>query len=119
MALSVGNRQATSGMTLSIYQAIDAELRPQMEQEGVGVDAIKESQDAWRKLAFAIATGVINHLTSNMEIFGIQTRGDVNASVQGNTELSNPGNHQHNVNLSGVHNNLTLTQSNDGTGHVR
>ncbi len=54
-----------------------------------------------------------------MDIYGIETRGDVNTTVQGNTGLSDPGSHLHNVNLAGEQSDVVFTQNNDGTGHVK
>jgi hypothetical protein len=93
MALQVGDQQATLGMTQAIYDQIRAAMEPDLgdlsEQELEGM------REGWRKLSFAIASGVISHILSNMEICGIETTGDVG-------------------NWTGV----TFTQSNDGTGLV-
>jgi len=114
MALQIGDKNAVSGMSKSIFDELERQLSSGMTSKDL--DNVRPS---WQKLAFAIATGVIEHITANVEIFGIQTQGNVNATVQGNTGLANPGNHQHNVNLSGQANNIVFTQNNDGTGHVR
>ena len=70
MALQVGDQTASAGMTKAIYDQLDALLGP-------GIASLSEAEkapirDGWRKLAFAIAGGVVNHITANMEIFGIQ-----------------------------------------------
>jgi hypothetical protein len=52
-----------------------------------------------------------------MEVVGIQTQGNVDAPVRGNTSLVSS--HQHGVDLAGVQNSLVFTQSNDGTGHIK
>ena len=124
MPLNAGNKNATEGMAKSIYLAIDAELRPPMEADEVKQEIIEESQKAWKTLAYAIAKGVIDHITANMEIYGIQTQGNINTDVSGDTEealetLPAPYRHDHDVNLSGLEDNVVFTQSNDGTGHVR
>ncbi len=119
MALNAGNKNATEGMAKSIYTAIDAELRPPMEADNVKQDVIEESQEAWKTLASAIAKGVIEHILSNMEIYGIQTQGNISATVSGNTGTAAPNNHQHSVNLLGLQNSIVFKQSNDGTGHVK
>lgn len=117
MGLQIGDVNATSGMSKAIYDQLNIILSPPLG--GTPPEDLEKIRDSWRKLAFAIAKGVIDHITANMEIFGVQTRGNVNAPVQGNTGSANLGNHLHSVNLSGAQNNVTFTQSNDGTGHVR
>jgi hypothetical protein len=62
MSLNIGNRNANSGMTKIIYDTMDGLLRPPMEADGVDTEAIAESQEAWKTLSFAIATGVVSHL---------------------------------------------------------
>ncbi len=57
----VGNQQATTGMAKNVYQEIDAVLRPPMEDGDVPEEAIEETQEAWKKLGYAIAAGVIDH----------------------------------------------------------
>jgi hypothetical protein len=105
-------------MAKAIYQAIDGELRPPMEGVGVESDVIRQSQTAWKKLSYAIAKGVIEHIQVNMEIRGIQTKGDVSTTVSGRTGSTDPGPHRHSVDLSGEQTDVVFTQSNDGTGLV-
>lgn len=63
MPLNAGNAQATQGMARDIFLALDAVLRPPLE------DALEDPaeqlppiQNAWRTLSFAVATGVVDHL---------------------------------------------------------
>lgn len=119
MPLRIGNKTATSGMAKAIYQAIDGELRPPMEGDGVASNVIQQSQEAWKKLSYAIAKGVIEHIKANMEIQGIKTRGNVSTTVKGTTGLTGPGPHQHSVDISGKQTGVVFTQSNDGTGLVK
>lgn len=70
MALDAGNQAATAGMTKAIFDALDAALGPGIASLA---PADKEKvREGWRKLAFAIAGGVVSHIVANMEIFGIQ-----------------------------------------------
>jgi hypothetical protein len=128
MALIIGSVNADAGMSQAIYQEVDKQLSPPLqkavdnaegEAKAKAQEALDGAREGWKKLSFAIANGVISHITANMEIFGIATRGNVNTTVQGNTGPANPANHLHNVNLSGVAANVTFTQNNDGTGRVR
>lgn len=114
MSLQVGNQNATTGMSKAIYDKIRDVLEP---LEGVEESDMEPIRDGWRNLAFAIATGVIGHLLSNLEVYGIVTEGQVNADVSGNTGTTNS--HHHSVNLSAVENNVTFTQNNDGAGRIR
>jgi hypothetical protein len=128
MALQIGSENTNAGMSLAIYQEIDKQLSPPLKKaidEAKGAakpkaqEALDEARKGWQKLSFAIAKGVIEHIKSNMEIFGITSKGNVNTAVSGNTEQAVPGPHSHAVNLSGVQNNVLFTQNNDGTGRVR
>lgn len=117
MALSVGNRDATTGMTKAIYDALREALEADLAE--LSEDKRTPIRESWKKMAHAIANGVINHIVANLEIFDITARGNVTTSVQGNTAVADPGNHQHSVNLVGTANNVVFTQNNNGTGRVR
>jgi hypothetical protein len=117
MGLQIGDINATSGMSKAIFDQLNMILSPPLG--GTPQGEMEKIRDSWRKLAFAIAKGVIEHITANMEIFGVTAQGNVNAAVSGNTAAAPPGPHLHAVNLSGVQNNTVFTQNNDGTGHVR
>lgn len=128
MTLGIGSENADSGMSQAIFQEMDRFLSPPLQDaidaaEGEAKNAVQAALDGarqgWRQLSYAIARGVIEHLTANMEIFGIQTQGDVNTVVRGNTAAAIPSNHVHSVNLSGAQDDVVFTQNNDGTGHVR
>jgi hypothetical protein len=128
MALVIGSANAESGMSQAIYQVMDAQLSPPLQAavdsaEGPAKTEAQKALDGaragWKKLSFAIASGVIGHLTANLEISGITVQGNLTTSVVGKTGLADPGNHQHGVSLSGVANNVVFTQNNDGTGRIR
>lgn len=78
-----------------------------------------EAAEQRRKTFIAISTGVIQHLTANLEVYGIHCQGDIHPSVTGNTGTAAPSNHAHGVNLTGSENGVVFTQNNDGAGHVR
>jgi len=127
MALIIGSEMADSGMSEAIYQEMDQQLSPTLqkavddaegEAKAKAQEALDGAREGWKRLAYCIAKGVIEHMKANMEILGIETRGSVNTTVQGNTAVANPDNHLHSVNLSGVANNVVFVQSNDGTGRV-
>ena len=121
MPLDTGSEQADSGMSQAIYQELDRLLSPPLQDAVGDAQAVQATLDGaragWKKLSYAIAKGVIEHLKANMEIVGIQAQGNINAPVQGNTSLVNG--HQHGVDLTAVQNNAAFTQSNDGPGHVK
>jgi hypothetical protein len=130
MGLLKGDITASSGMSKAIYQEVDTLLSPPLQQAVDGAEgdakekaqeALDKSREGWRKLSYAIAQGVIEHIKANMEIYGVQTQGDINTTVSGETDtsLSSPNDHGHGlINSSGEQNNVVFTQSNDGTGHV-
>lgn len=70
MALEAGDAAATRGMSRAIYEQLDALLSPEIEASAP--DYLEQARDGWRKLSFAIAGGVVAHILSNMEIYGIQ-----------------------------------------------
>jgi hypothetical protein len=109
MALEIGDQKASSGMSQAIYEQLNTLLSPPL-QDMAPADQEKV-RDGWRQLAFAIATGVINHLKSNMEIFGVQTSGPVTTTVTGTVSGST-------VTGTGT-GNVTTNQTGATTGHVR
>jgi hypothetical protein len=128
MALVIGSEAADTGMSKAIYDQVDALLSPPLEDaveqapdaaKPGAQAALDAARDGWRKLSFAIANGVIGHLLTNLEVAGVQARGNINAQVSGATGSAAPGPHTHAVALTGTQANVTFTQSNDGTGRVR
>jgi hypothetical protein len=63
MPLNPGDAAATEGLAREIYEVLDAQLRPPLEEslENPG-EQLPPIQEAWRKLSFCIASGVIAHL---------------------------------------------------------
>jgi hypothetical protein len=127
MTLLPGTAAADSGMAKAIYDQMETLLAPPLqaavakatgEAKKKAQDALEGAEDGWRKLSFCIATGVISHLKSNLEIRGVQTAGTVNAPVSGLTGQAQPNAHQHQVSLAAGQAGLTFTQSNSGTGLV-
>jgi hypothetical protein len=117
MALQIGDRAATSGMTKAIYDEMAAVLEP-------GLDGLDESsktpiRESWKKISFAVAKGVIDHIVAHMDIFGVTCMGDIAASVDGSTGSVPPGPHTHPVALTGIQSNVVFRQNNDGVGRVR
>jgi hypothetical protein len=128
VALAVGSVSADSGMSKAIYDQMDALLSPPLQAAVDGAsgpakakaqEALDAARDGWKKLSFAIATGVVTHILSSLEVVGVETRGNVGASVSGSTGTAPPGPHSHSVSLGATQTSLTLTQSNDGPGRVR
>ena len=129
MSLDYGTKPDTpAGMTLTVYTEMDSQLSPPLkdainnaqsaDEKKAAEDALKDARKNWKKLSYAVAKGVIEHIKVNMEICGIQTKGNIDTEVKGNTGRTNPGNHRHSVDLSGEQLDVVFTQSNDGTGLV-
>ncbi len=57
MALLAGDLNATQGMAKAIYTEISTALGPDLSPE-----ALTAVQPAWKKLSYAVAAGVVNHL---------------------------------------------------------
>ncbi len=73
MALQIGNQEATEGMAKVIYESIR--------------DVVKPPDDATsqiKKLSYAIAKGVIEHIQSNAEITGVEITIDSQVYTQTN-----------------------------------
>ncbi len=116
MSLNPGNASATSGMAQSIYDHLRPALEESMELSEEELEPVRES---WQKMSHAIAEGVIEHLLANLEVHGIETRGNVGAAVSGTTGAADPASHTHAISLNGVASDVTFTQNNDGTGRIR
>jgi hypothetical protein len=80
MAMQVGDEQASSGMAKDIYDQMDQIMKP---TDPIPPASLEEMRKGWKKLAFAVASGVITHIKNNMEISGIQGKGDVTTTVTG------------------------------------
>ncbi len=101
MALQIGSKSATSGMTKAIYDQMNTILSPPLsDMPPADLEKIK---DSWKQLAYAISKGVIDHVKANMEIKGVEASGNISATVSGSTATQN---------------NVVFTQNNDGTGRV-
>jgi len=114
MAMQIGDMHAASGLSKAIYDRVREVMEP---VPGISGDDVETLRDSWRKLAYAVARGVVEHLQANMEIKEVQTRGDVSVSVNGNTQAAQPGPHAHGVGLSGVQNGVVFDQV-AGSGRV-
>jgi DNA mismatch repair protein MutH len=101
MPLKVGDISASDGMTKAIYDKLQEVMAP---IPGISGNDMERLREEWRKLSYAIAHGVVEHIKANMEIVGIKTKGDVITTVTGST---------------GMQSGVEFTQSNDGTGHVK
>lgn len=69
MALTSGDSTAASGMAKNIYDKLREVFEPGI---GTGAEA-DQIRSGWKKLAYAVAAGVIQHVVSNMAINGITT----------------------------------------------
>ncbi len=76
MALSIGDIKASSGMSQAIYNQLNTLLSP-----SIPAATLPQSQASWQQLAFAIATGVVQHILANMEINNIQAGGTISVAI--------------------------------------
>ncbi len=83
MALDIGNAAATTGMTKAIYDKMNEVMASSLD--GLEPDKAEPIRDGWRKLAHAVATGVVAHIRDNAEVVEVVTRGDISATVSGDT----------------------------------
>lgn len=118
MSMTIGDLNATSGMTKAIYDQLEKLIKPDLGD--LSAQDLKTIQKSWRKLALAVATGVIDHITANMEIKSIETDGKVTTTIVGKTGgTADPidPNHKHSVDLTGEAAHVVFKQV-AGTGHV-
>lgn len=102
----------TGSMSYLIYNELNQLLSPPL-QASMSAEQLDEVRTGWKKLDYAIAKGVIEHLKNNLEVYGIETRGDL--TITGNTGTTSD--HLHALNLSIPQ--VSFNQSNEGTGHVK
>lgn len=114
MALQIGDLGATAGMTKAIYDQIRANIEPDLAE--LSEEDLEPVRDGWRKLAHAIATGVIQHLLDNLEVRDVETRGTVTVSISGSTEIT--GSHQHAAGTLQGSQTVTFEQINEGIGLI-
>lgn len=114
MAMSIGSVQAASGMSKAIYDQIRENLEGDLGELAPG--DLEKVHTSWKKLAHAIATGVVQHVTANLEIRDVQTRGNVSVTLSGATATASGHTHAAGT-LSGSQNGVTFTQV-AGTGTV-
>lgn len=113
MALIIGDKNASSGMSKAIYDKIREVMEP---IDGVTGQALEDLRNSWKKLSYAIADGVVNHIKANMEIHGVEVSiSDVSTNVSVVTTCP-AGAGSGTGTGSGT---ATGQQSNDGTGHVK
>ncbi|NIM18414.1 MAG: hypothetical protein GTO45_41065 [Candidatus Aminicenantes bacterium] len=115
MGLEPGDITATGGMSKAIYDALFNNMKDGFPDSEPSEDVCQ----SWKKLAYSIAFGVIEHIKSNMEIKGITTKGDVSITISGSTGIADPADHTHSVGLSDTDSDVVFTQNNDGTGLVQ
>ena len=83
MALDAGTVSADRGMSKAIYDVLDSQFAPPLlemireetdpEARKVLEKALADARKGWKQLAFSVASGVVAHITSSMEVFGIQS----------------------------------------------
>ena len=64
MPLQIGDVGAGSGLTKAIYDQLDTLLSPPLQNDAT---TLASARDGWRKLAFAIATGVVQHVLAHQQ----------------------------------------------------
>jgi hypothetical protein len=127
MVMTIGTTAADQGMSNEIFTQMDLLLAPPLQKavddatgdaKAVAQEALDSARTNWKQLAFAVANGVINHVTANMEITGIQTTGNVAAAVNGSSLPSGAPPHAHPIALSATQQSVTFDQSGSTSGHV-
>jgi hypothetical protein len=113
MALEIGNIAAENGMSKAIYDALYNNLKSNFNEEKPPEDVCA----SWKKLAYSISSGIIEHIKSNMVIKGITAKGSVSSVVKGSTAPAVTDAHIHELNLTGTGEGIVFTQV-DGTGYV-
>ncbi len=117
MALKAGDDKAESGMSLEIYKMLETVMLPDVTEQSKELKPeemdkmVKKVKSSWKKLAFAIASGVIAGL-EKMEIFGIEGECDfTNAKVTGTVQA--------NAVTGKIEGSVSTRQKGATTGHVK
>jgi len=85
---------SVAGMSREIFETMDDLLAPPLEQAVREADengkpgaeeALKQARHGWQKLAYAVAKGVVDHITANMEIHDVETSLRTSEEVSGAT----------------------------------
>ncbi len=66
MSLQIGDIQASSGMSKAIFDQFDSNLMTQDAKNKLKPEDLAVIREGWKKLAYSIAKGVIDHLESNV-----------------------------------------------------
>lgn len=129
MSMSYGSKVGTNvilgGMSNEIYLVMDELLSPPL-QEAIdtatedtrdgAVQALTEARKGWKKLSYAIASGVVEHLRNNLVIQDIRTTGNVTININDDTDDGGVG-HTHNLTTSSTATNVVFDQM-AGSGSV-
>lgn len=83
MALSIGDAQATSGMTKAVFDRMDAILMTVEEKAALKPADLEKIRQGWKKLAFAFSSGLVDYLRDNLEVIDVTVTGNVNLGVAG------------------------------------
>ncbi|RZI53868.1 MAG: hypothetical protein EOP16_00540 [Pseudonocardia sp.] len=128
MALVIGDDTAAEGMAGDIYVQLERALSPPMqkavdeaadEAKATAERSLVAAREGWKKLAFAIAHGVITHLLANMEVVGIDVSGSITATVTGESAVAAPGAHKHGIELTAIQPMATFHQNPNHSGTIR
>ncbi len=106
MALEAGDITASFGMSKAIYEQLDKNLMTDDDKSRLKPDELKTIQDGWRKLAYALAQGIVDYLPSNLEIRNADPDGKVTVSVSGKTGQGGADNHDHSIDITAEENDV-------------
>ena len=100
MALDPGTENADTGMSAAIYEELSLLLSkpfdnaiaaaPDNEARRAAENILAQARDGWKKLSYCIAKGVVDHITHNMEITGLQATGTVTSGANVSTQQTGP-----------------------------
>jgi hypothetical protein len=113
MGLDPGDIAATGGMSKAIYDALFNNMKGSFPDSKPSEDVCQ----SWKKLAYSIAFGVIEHIKSHMEIKGIASKWDAGTEMTGTTDTAEPDAHSHTLTLS-VEEGSELIFPQEGTGYA-
>ncbi len=66
MPLQAGDINASSGMSKAIFDQFDSNLMTQDAKNKLKPEDLAAIREGWKKLAYSIAKGIIDHLESNV-----------------------------------------------------
>jgi hypothetical protein len=88
MALSIGNKTCTSGLSQRIYDQLCSEWNTEMGYDLTAQSA--EAQEMWQLVCYSFAKGVVDEITANAVVSGTSIIAAGQGGLQRDADGANP-----------------------------